>query len=234
MKSNSKSLIEGNMIQISILVTGNKFLYTNNHIVRWYIRFWWIGAYRAPMYLVFPPAPSLILLYHTHQSYKIHEGVLFEEIQDSHFPRKTGVFWYSPPWILRKGGYFLCPVFYHENGVHLGWKVIVLPQKRGFILDWKDSVLLRKRDRFELKSQCFAAKKGVIFKLENKDGYLFSSEWGSQGVATFLSEGMDAVIQDSEEWAQWYLLFDAMTLWKQYQQSDAIYNNQFDAMFQFK
>ncbi len=27
--------------------------------------------------------------------------------------------------------------------------------------------------RFELKSQCFATKKGVIFKLENKDGYHF-------------------------------------------------------------
>ncbi len=58
-------------------------------------------------------------------------------------------------------------------GVHLGWKVSVLPQKRRFILDWKVGVLSRKRVHFELKNKCFSTKKGVIFKLENKDGYYF-------------------------------------------------------------
>ncbi len=32
----------------------------------------------------------------------VNKGVFLEEIQDSHFPRKKGVFWYSPPWIWRK------------------------------------------------------------------------------------------------------------------------------------
>ncbi len=48
-----------------------------------------------------------------------------------------------------------CFTVKRRGGGHLAWKVSVLPQKRG---------------RFELKSQCFATKKGVIFKLENKDG----------------------------------------------------------------
>ncbi len=46
----------------------------------------------------------------------------------------------------RKRGYFWCPVFYSET--------------------WGSFGLC-----FELKSQCFAAKKGIIFKLDNKDGY---------------------------------------------------------------
>ncbi len=40
-----------------------------------------------------------------------------------------------------------------------------------------------KRGRFELKSQCFATKKGVIFKLETKDGYHFFYWVREPGVA---------------------------------------------------
>ncbi len=101
-----------------------------------------------------------------------NKGVYLEEIQDSHFPRK-GIFWYQSLWIGEKGVNFDVQCFTVKMRVHLGWKVSVLPQKRGLILDWRVSVLLRKRGRFKPKSQCFAIKKGVIFKLENKDGYHF-------------------------------------------------------------
>ncbi len=55
-----------------------------------------------------------------------------------------------------------------KKGVHLGWEV---------------SILSRKRGQFDLKSQCFATKKGVIFKLENKDGYHFFQWVRELGIA---------------------------------------------------
>ncbi len=90
-----------------------------------------------------------------------------------------GVFWYLPPWIWRKRGYFLCPVFYRERGVHLGWQVSVLPQKRGFILDWKVSALSQKRGRFELKSQCFATKRGSFSNWRTRIGTIFPVSEGA-------------------------------------------------------
>ncbi len=99
-------------------------------------------------------------------------GVFFEEIQDSHFPRKRGYFSTHLHEFGEKGFNVDVQCFTVKMGVHLAWKVSVLPQKRGFILDWKVSVLLRKRGRFELKS-LFCFKKGGNFKLENKDGYHF-------------------------------------------------------------
>ncbi len=65
-----------------------------------------------------------------------------------------------------------------KKEVHLGWKDSVLPWKRGFILDRKVSVLSRKRACFELKKKV-CCKKGVIFKLVNKDGYYFF-QWVSE------------------------------------------------------
>ncbi len=108
------------------------------------------------------PAPSLILLYHMHPSSKIRE--FFEEIQDSHFPGKKGYFGTHIREFGGKGVNFDVQCFTVKMGVHLGCKVSVLPQKRGFILDWKVGVLSRKRGRFELKSQCFHAKKGGNFQ----------------------------------------------------------------------
>ncbi len=77
-----------------------------------------------------------------------------------------------------------------KKGVNLGWKVSVLPQKKGFILDWQVSVLSQKRGCFELKGQCFATKKGVIFKLENKDGYHFF-QWMREPGLNHTSDAMD-------------------------------------------
>ncbi len=64
-------------------------------------------------------------------------------------------------------------VFYHKEG--------------GFILDWKVSALSQKMGRFKLKSQCFATKKGVIFKQENKDGYYFFQWVRESGAPALLS-----------------------------------------------
>ncbi len=101
-----------------------------------------------------------------------NKGVFFEEIQDSHFPRKRGILVLTSVNLEKRGLILMCSV-YCEKGVYLGWKVSVLPQKRGFILDWKVSVLSWKGGCFELKSQVFCCKKEVIFKLKNKDGYHF-------------------------------------------------------------
>ncbi len=92
----------------------------------------------------------------------LNKGIVFEEIQDSHFPRKSGYFGTHLHEFGEKGVIFYVQCFTVKRGVHLGGKV---------------SVLLRKRGRFELKSRVLP-QKGVIFKLENKDGYHFSSEWG--------------------------------------------------------
>ncbi len=100
-----------------------------------------------------------------------NKGVFFEEIQDSHSPRKRGYFGTHLLEFGIKGDNFHFQCFTLKKGVHLGRQLSVLPQKKGVILDWEVSVLSRKKGRFELKSQCFAAKKGVIFKLENKDRY---------------------------------------------------------------
>ncbi len=109
----------------------------------------------------------------------VNKQVFYKEIQDSHFPRKRGYFGTHLLECGEKGVNFDVQCFTGKMGVHLGWKVSVLPQKRGFILDWKVSVLSWKRGCFELKSQCFDPKKGVIFKLENKDGYHFF-QWESE------------------------------------------------------
>ncbi len=76
-----------------------------------------------------------------------NKAVCFEEIQDSHFPRKRGILVLTSV-NLEKKGLILMSVFYCENGVHLGWKVIVLAKKRV---------------NFGLKSQCFITKKGSLW-----------------------------------------------------------------------
>ncbi len=47
-----------------------------------------------------------------------------------------------------------------KKGVHLGWKVSVLPQKRRFILNWNVSVLSRKRGRLSWKVSVLPQKRG--------------------------------------------------------------------------
>ncbi len=112
----------------------------------------------------------------------VNKGVFFEEIQDSHFPRKRE---YFGTHLGDKGVIFDVQCFTVKRGIHLGWKVSVLLQKRGSVWTEK-SVLSRQRgyfwwpvfyrekgSSFRLESQCLAVKKEVIFKLEHKDGYHF-------------------------------------------------------------
>ncbi len=70
-----------------------------------------------------------------------NKGVFFEEIQDSHFPRKMGYFGTHLREFGEKGVNF-DEVFYCENG-----------------------------DSFLLKSQCFTAKKGGSFSTEKSVFY---------------------------------------------------------------
>ncbi len=74
-----------------------------------------------------------------------NKGIFLEEIQDSHFPRKMGYFSIHLRDCGEKGVNFDVQFFTVKKGVHLGWKSIVLPQK--------------KEVHFELKSQCFIAKR---------------------------------------------------------------------------
>ncbi len=102
-----------------------------------------------------------------HTSSKIHEwrGIFFRKSRIRIFLEKV-VFWYSPPWIWRKMGLILMSS--------------VLPLRKGFILDWRISILLRKRRLFWAEKSVFCHKKGVIFKVERtRMGTTFSSEWGS-------------------------------------------------------
>ncbi len=101
----------------------------------------------------------------------VNKGVFFEEIQDLHFSRKRRYFGTHLHEFGEKGVIFMSSV---------------LPQKMGFILEWKVSVLSRERGHFEPKSQCFAEKRGSFSNWRTRMGTIFSSEWGSQG--NWLSE----------------------------------------------
>ncbi len=135
-----------------------------------------MSIHPLPIQEIYPPSQLPHSYYFTTHILVLkfaNKGVFFEEIQDLHFHRKRVYFGTHVGEFGGKGVNFDVQCFTVKKGVHLDWNITVLPQKRGFILDYKVSVLSRKRGRFELKSQCFAAKKGVIFKLENKDGYHF-------------------------------------------------------------
>ncbi len=73
----------------------------------------------------------------------------------------------------KKGLFFMSSVLWWKRGFIWTDKSVFNHKKGGSF--WTEmSVLYRKkRGGFELKSQSFAAKYGVIFKLENKDGYHF-------------------------------------------------------------
>ncbi len=63
-------------------------------------------------------------------------------------------------------------MFYCEDGGSFGLKSQCFTAKRGSFWTEK-SLFYCKKGCFELKSQCFVTKQGVIFKLEDKDGYYF-------------------------------------------------------------
>ncbi len=153
----------------------------------WYLTLvLWLWHWKVCLCQFSAPSPSLILLYHTHPSSKISriKGYFLRKSRICFFLEKGGILVLTSVNLEKKGLILMSSVLY-EKGGSFRLKSQCLPQKRGFILDWKVSVLSRKRGRFELKSQCFATKKRVIFKLENKDGYHFFQwvrEPGSQFV----------------------------------------------------
>ncbi len=97
----------------------------------------------------------------------VNKGVFLEEIQDLHFPRKRGYFGTHIHEFGEKGDTFDIQCFTMKMGVHLVWKVSVLPQKggsfwtemsvfyreKGVVLSWKISVLPQKRGNFQTGEQ---------------------------------------------------------------------------------
>ncbi len=125
------------------------------------------------------PAPSLILLYPRILVLKfVNKRVFFEEIQESHFPRKRGYFRTH----LHEGGekrvIFYVQSFTVESGVHLCWQV---------------SFIAKKWVHFGLKRQCFIVKNGLFWAekpvfCRQKGGHF---QTGEQGWVPFfpVSEG---------------------------------------------
>ncbi len=121
----------------------------------------------------------------------VNKGVFFEEIRIRIFLEKGGILVLTSMNLEKKGLFFMSSVlpwkggfiwanksvFYLKEGGSFWTQKSVLHRKKGVVLNWKVSV--------------FAAKKGVIFKLENKDGYHFSSEWGSRAYGTLFSKLQD-------------------------------------------
>ncbi len=92
----------------------------------------------------------------------------FEEIQDSHFPRKGGILVLASV-NLEKKGLILMSSIYCENGGSFGLKSQCFTAKKGV--------------NFELKSQCFIAKKGSFWAEKSvfcckKGGHFQTGEQG--------------------------------------------------------
>ncbi len=90
---------------------------------------------------------------------------------------------------LEKKGLILMSSVLPWKGVFI-WaeKSVFYRQKRGFILNWNVSVLLRKRGRFELKGQCFAAKGGHFQTGEKGWVPLFPVSEGARGLLDITCE----------------------------------------------
>ncbi len=98
----------------------------------------------------------------------VNKWVFFEEIQDSHFPRKRGYFGTHLSEFGEKGVNFDVQCFTVKRGVHLGFKVRVYCKKGGSF--WTEKlVFIAKKGSFWVKKSVFCHKKGVILKLENKE-----------------------------------------------------------------
>ncbi len=106
----------------------------------------------------------------------MNKGVLFDKIQDSHFPRKRGYF----------GTYLL---EFGEKGVNFYLQCFTV-KKGGFIWAEKSVFYLKKGVHFGLKSQCFIVKKGLFWAEKSvfttKRGSY--SNWRTRMGSTFSSE----------------------------------------------
>ncbi len=105
----------------------------------------------------------------------VNKGVFFEEIQDSHFSWKRAYFGTHIHEFGEKDVIFLCPEFTVKRGFIWDEKSPFYCKKGGSFWTEK-SVFYRAKGSFWAEKSVFSAKKGVIFKLENKDEYHFSSE----------------------------------------------------------
>ncbi len=100
-----------------------------------------------------------------------NKGVFFEEIQDLHFHRKRGYFSTHLREFGEKRVNFDVQCFTVKKKVHLGWKVKCFTAKMGVHFGLKSQVFYCLKGVVLRRKVCFTAKKGDIFKLENKDGY---------------------------------------------------------------
>ncbi len=124
-----------------------------------------LGPKLPHLYMYYFTTPILILKF-------TNEGVSFEEFQESHFPRKKVYFGTHLREFGEKMDYFWCPVFYCENGGSFGLKSQRFTTKKGVHFELKSQCFIAKRGYFELKSQCFATK-GGNFQTGGQDGYHF-------------------------------------------------------------
>ncbi len=122
---------------------------------RW-IWSWFIKGLKAqPPHSYYFTTPILVLKF-------VNKGVFFEEIQDSHFPRKMGYFGTHLHEFGEKRVNFDVQCITVNNGVHLGWKVSVLPQK-GVNFGLKSQCFITKKRSFWAEKFVFCHKKRVIF-----------------------------------------------------------------------
>ncbi len=111
----------------------------------------------------------------------VNKGVIFWGNPGFAFSYKNGGILVITFVNLEKKGVFFMSSVLPWTGGSLGLKVIVLPQKRGFILDWKVSVLSRKGVVLSWKFSVLQQKKRSFSNSRTRMDTIFSSEWGSQG-----------------------------------------------------
>ncbi len=111
-----------------------------------------------------------------------NKGVFFEEIQDSHIPRKRGYFGTHLHEFGEKGVNFDVQSFTVKNGVHLGLNVSVLLQKRGSFWTEKCVFYHEKGVVLSWKVIVLPQKRGSFSNWRTRMGTNFSTEWGSRGL----------------------------------------------------
>ncbi len=89
------------------------------------------------------------------------------------FIEKRGILVLASLNLEEKGLILMFSVLLWKQGVYLGWKVSVLTQKGGSFWTEKSVFYREKRVVLSRKVSVLPQNKGVIFKLENKDGYHF-------------------------------------------------------------
>ncbi len=115
----------------------------------------------------------------------VNEGVILEEIHDSHFPRKRGILVLTSVNLEKNGLYF--------NSSVLQWKSL----KRVFIWAEKSVFYCKKGVHFELKSQYFIVKNGLFSDEKSvfchkKGGHFQNGEQGWVPLCP-LSEGVGII-----------------------------------------